>query len=152
MLISVVCLWDLRVSWQWQWWWWFGIWCHVHWLVDARISEKHTVSIFRAEWKSQELHRMAGREVWWKEVEIELSQRSRDWWRVGERKPALTNVCLSVLVCLWCWFSRRWLFLCWYWWVFKWLLELSRFISTWMWDGVHASRWEEWTGLCRWVA
>jgi hypothetical protein len=66
---------------------------------------------------------------------------------------------LSVLVCLWCWLPRWWLFMCGYWWVFKWpntlrkwpLFELSRFIPMWMWDGVHASRWTEWTGLCRLV-
>jgi len=64
---------------------------------------------------------------------------------------------LSIAVCLWCWFPRRWLFLCGYWWMFKWpntlwkwpLFELSRFIPMWMWDGVHAPRWEKSTGLYR---
>jgi hypothetical protein len=41
----------LRFSRQSGWWWWWcssGFWCHVD-SVDAKILEKHTVPIFRAE-------------------------------------------------------------------------------------------------------
>jgi hypothetical protein len=48
---NIVMLWDLRFSWWWEWWWWCssGFLRYVDSLVDDSVSEKHTVSIFRAE-------------------------------------------------------------------------------------------------------
>jgi hypothetical protein len=46
----LIFMWDLRFSWQWQCWWcYFGLSHCVDWLVEAKISEKRAVSIFRAE-------------------------------------------------------------------------------------------------------
>jgi hypothetical protein len=41
----VASLWDLRFS-RWWGWWWSGFWRHADSLVDANVSQKHTVSIF----------------------------------------------------------------------------------------------------------
>jgi hypothetical protein len=48
-------MWDLRFSQQWQFWLCsFGLNRHVNWLVEANVSKKYVVSIFRAEVTSQD--------------------------------------------------------------------------------------------------
>jgi hypothetical protein len=55
---QITCiLWDLRFSRRWGWWCCFsGFWRRVESPVDANVSEKHTVDIFRAEDGALEKH------------------------------------------------------------------------------------------------
>jgi hypothetical protein len=54
-LNSTINLWNLGFSQWWRCWWYSGLWCHVNSLIDTNISEKNSLSIFKAGLKMETL-------------------------------------------------------------------------------------------------